>query len=977
MPTFGLLGPLLVHDGAQERAVGGRKVRVLLAALLLAANRTVSKDALKEALWGASPPATADASLFNHLTRLRRQLAFLGDTPQRVTAVPHGYRLHVADGELDVEVFQRHVDAARAAHLRQDWSAAAEESAAALALWRGSPLADLPELADAEPQLPVVRQLAEARLQALECGFDAGLALGRGAELIGRLTALAAEHPLREGLHRQLMLALHGAHRQAEALEVYARLRATLAEELGVDPSAAVRAAYQAVLAADASADLPAPVPEPPDAAGPPAPAFRPLHQLPGQAGLFTGRDTEVARLVELLRPDAGAGRDTPGRAPRPVVVSGMGGVGKTALAVHVAHLLHADFPDGQLYADLRGFSPGGRRSPRDLLVRFLSDLGVREESLPGDMDDCAALFRTVLAHRRMLLVLDNARDAAQVLPLLPGSGGCAVVVTSRHTLTDLPAAVLLPLAPLTPADQQVLLAALCGTERVRDEPEAAAGIMALCGGLPLALSVVGGRLASRPGWPLSLLARRLSSGAGRLPELTVGSLDVEATIGMSYVAMRDSDLPHERAVARAFRLLGVWPEHEVTPHAVAALLALPVRDAARLLDRLTDVHLVQSPAPEQYGMHDLLGEYAAERVRAEEPAEERARAELRLLAWYVAAVEEASRITVGETQPPPPLAEPPAAPAPPFADAHEALAWYVRELPAIQHAIVRAGALGRSDIAWRLAVGLFGYGDTYWWTGIWDTALRAALEIAVAHDDTVGRAWLYRRIAVAHGMAYRNEECLENLGIALGLFEQAGDITAQASILGNISALHTQAGRAEPGLAYALRSQELYRQVDLPGSESLVLGRIADALMLAGDYAGAVEQQRRRLPLLRALGRPTALATLLTNYGAALQHLGERADAFAALGEALAIRRQLSDYGGEADCLAVTARAHHHFGEWEAARECWQACLDLSRFHLLPQREQECLAGLAALDDALAAFGPQAARREGAPPREARLAGE
>lgn len=962
MPTFGLLGPLLVHDGTQERAVGGHKVRVLLAALLLAANRTVSKDALKEALWGARPPATADASLFNHLTRLRRQLAFLGDEPQRITAVPHGYRLHVADGEFDVEVFQGQVDAARAAHLRQDWAEAAERSAAALALWRGGPLADLPEFADAEPQLPVVRQLAEARLQALEWGFDAQLALGRRPELIGRLTALAAEHPLREAFHRQLMLALHGAHRQAEALEVYARLRATLAEELGVDPSAAVRAAYQEVLAqevpsADAPADamlaVPAPAP-----AEPPAPAFRPLHQLPADAGLFTGRDAEVARLTALLRPGAAPGGEAPGRAPRPVVVSGMGGVGKTALTVHVAHLLHADYPDGQLYADLRGFGPGGRRAPRDLLVRFLSDLGVRDESLPGDMDDCAALFRTVLAHRRMLLVLDNARDAAQVVPLLPGSGGCAVVVTSRHTLTDLPAAVLLPLAPLTSADQEVLLAALCGSERVLEEPEAAAEILARCGGLPLALSVVGGRLASRPGWPLSLLARRLSSGTGRLPELTVGSLDVEATIGMSYVAMRDSDLPPERAVARAFRLLGVWPEYEVTPHSAAALLDLPVRDTARLLDRLTDVHLLQSPAPERYGMHDLLGEYAAERLRAEEPAEPRARAELRLLAWYVAAVESASAITVGETQPPPPLPGPPTAPPPPFADAHEALAWYVRELPAIQHAIARAGALGRSDIAWRLAVGLFGYGDTYWWTGIWDAALRSALDIAVAQDDTVGRAWLYRRIAVAHGMAYRNEECLENLGVALELFERAGDITAQASILGNLSALHVQASRPEPGLAYALRSQELYREVDVPGSESLVLGRIADALQLAGDYAGAVEHQRRRLGLLRALGRPTALATLLTNYGAALQHLGERAEAFAALDEALAIRRQLGDYGGEADCLAATARVHHHFGEWEAARECWQACLDLARFHLLPQREQECVAGLAALEDACAAGG-------------------
>ncbi|GHI02065.1 regulator [Streptomyces cellostaticus] len=954
MPTFGLLGPLLLHDGIQDRSAGGHKGRVLLAALLLQANRMVPKDGLKEALWGPHPPPTADASLFNHVTRLRRQLAFLGDQPRRLAAVPNGYRLYIGEGEFDVEIFEAHASATREAHLHRDWETVARRSTAAVALWRGQPLADLPDFADAEPQARVVQQLLETRLQVLEWGFDATLALGRHHELVPHLTSLASEHPLREAFHQQLMLALHRSNRQAEALQVYAGLRRNLVEELGVEPSAAVRATHQEVLADDGAAAVAAPA-----SVSVSRPERRPLRQLPADAVSFTGRDREITTLTALLRPGTDAPAHPPGRSPRPVVVSGMGGIGKTALALHVAHRLHEDFPDGQLYADLRGFGPGAQRSPRDLLTRFLSDLGVRAESFPDDTDDCAALFRTVMAERRMLLVLDNARDAAQVTPLLPGTGDCAVVVTSRHTLADLPDATFVPLSPLEPDDQEMLLAALCGSRRVLEEPAAAADILARCGGLPLALRVVGGRLASRPAWPLALLAQRLSAGSGRLRELSVGGLDVHSTFAVSYGALRESERPRERTVARAFRLLGLWPEQELTPQSAAALLGLPVRETARLLDLLADAHLVQSPAPDRYGFHDLLGEYAAERAFEEETPQERADATLRLLSWYVAAVEKASRATIGETQPPPPLDEQPDEPVPDFTDAHQALEWYVQELPAIRHAIDRAGSLGRSDVAWRLAVGLFGYADTYWWTGAWDICLQAALAIAEEHDDTVGQAWLYRRIAVAHGMAYRNDACLENLRISLDLFARAGDLTAQASILGNMSALHVQDGRAEEALAYALRSQELYRRSGSTVSEALVRGRIADALDLAGDFEGAAEQHRRRIPLLRNQARPTALATALTHYGSALKELGLRDEAFAALDEALAIRRGLGDQGGEADCLAETARAHHHFGEWEAARRCWHTCLDLARAHALPQRARESLEGIAALDRACTTGGP------------------
>ncbi|MFI0963317.1 AfsR/SARP family transcriptional regulator [Streptomyces sp. NPDC021080] len=961
MTVFGLLGPLVVHDGTLDLPVGGPKVRVLLAALLLQANRTVPKDALVVALWGPRPPATARSSLFNHVTRLRRQLAPLDTGAPRLATVPSGYSLRVAAGEFDVEVFDARLGAAHRAHTDRDWEAVVRRSAEAAALWRGQPLEDLAGFADTEPQTQLVRQLLENRLQVTEWEFDAALALGRHHEVLPRLRVLAAEHPLREAFHRQLMLALYRSDRQAEALQAYARLRRDLVEELGVEPSAAVRAAHQEVLAGPGAAAGPEAVPVPVSRPGPPPSAPPPLRQLPADTERFTGRAAEIATLTALLRPGDGAGNGTEhgagapraARPPRPVVISGMGGIGKTALAVHVAHRLREDFPDGQVYADLRGFGPGRERTPRDLLTRFMADLGVVAEPLPDDTDDCAALFRTVMAERRMLLVLDNARDAAQVAPLLPGSGSCAVVVTSRRVLADLPDAAFVPLSPLGRADQEALLTALCGARRVLEEPDAAAEVLDRCGGLPLALRVVGGRLASRRAWPLSLLAGRLASGANRLRELSVGALDVHATFAMSYVAMRDGEGDEERAAARAFRLLGMWAGHELCPSSAAALLGLPAPEAARLLDLLADVALVRNPAPERYGFHDLLGEYAAERARAEVSAEEQADATVRLLSWYVAAVQEASRATVGETQPPPPLDEQPAGPVPEFTDAHQALAWYVRELPAIKHAVARAGALGRSDVAWRLAVGLFGYADTHWWTGEWDTCLRAALDIALEHDDTVGQAWLYRRTAVAHGMAHRDDACLEDLHTALDLFERAEDIAAQASITGNMSALHVQAGRAAEGLSYALRSMELYRRTNSPGSDALVYGRIADALQLAGDFEGAAGQHRRLVPLLRSRARPTALATALTNYGSALVELGLRDEAFAALDEALALRRRVGDRGGEADCLAATARAHHRFGDAEAARRCREACLDLARAHALPRRAREGLGGIAAPDGA------------------------
>ncbi|MEU4105761.1 BTAD domain-containing putative transcriptional regulator [Streptomyces tanashiensis] len=984
---FGLLGPLVVHDGTDPRPVTGPKVRVLLAALLLQANRTVSRDALKEALWGASVPASADAALANHLTRLRRVLAAVdGGTDERLRTVAPGYQLIVHEGELDADAFEDRVRAVRQAHRREDWEAVRRETDLALALWRGTPLADLAPFAETEAPALRAHQLAEARLQALEWSFDAELCLGRHHEAVAPLTTLAGEHPLREGFHRRLMLALHRSGRQAEAFAVFHRLRRNLVDELGTEPGAAVQEAHAELLAGE-----PAPRPRPR------ADTARPPFQLPCEGDAFTGREAEVAAVRALLvgaevgedREDAtgrGAGPGSAGERGtgadarsgsgaarvRAVVVSGMGGVGKTALAVHVAHRVREAFPDGALYADLRGYCVGGARTAHELLARFLSDLGVHQDALPEDTDDRALLLRSALAERRVLLVLDNARNAAHVAPLLPAGGPSAALITSRQLLADLPGSAKVPLSPLPEPDQHALLAKLAGAERVAGEPEALAGIMTACGGLPLALHIVGGRLASRPSWPLALLAKRLTPHQGRLDTLAMGDFDVRRTFAMSYMAMRDSDQPLEREAARAFLLLGrVWSAHAVTPQSAAALLDVTETRAAAVLDVLADAHLVLNPEPDRYLLHDLLGEYAAQREEEDGEAEPTT-ALVRLLSWYATALAAATRAATGETQSPPPLEGEAVRKLslPEFADDDEAIRWTARELPAVRDALTRAGELGRSDLAWRLAVGLFGHATTHWWTGEWDACLEQAMEIARAHDDRLGQAWLHRRTAVAHGMAYRNEACLEHLRIALDLFTERGDLAAQASILGNMAAVYLQCEDSAQALVHAERSRDLYRRVGNTRGEVLALTRMADVHRLRGEPESAAADFRRVIELLRGTGHGAVLATNLTGYGDVQRVLGHRDEAFEALAEALSIRLRMNDQGGTVDCLVVTARAHHHFGEWAAAHETWEWCLELARRHRLDQRIDECLDGLKALaSQALADGTPREAPTASPPP--------
>lgn len=659
---FGLLGAPVLYDfdvpngrtGNGIQPIGGGKVRALLAALLLEPGRVVPVETLKDALWGGAPPASAQASLHNHVARLRRRL----DDPARLRAVPPGYLLRVGPGELDVHVFQAHVERARAAHANQDWRRVLGECASAFALWRGTPPPETVGYA-------FTQRLTEAHRLLLEWRYDAELHIGgpRLAALVPELTALAAEHPLRESYHRQLMLALHRTGRRAESLAVHRDLRNRLLEELGVEPGAAVRAAHVEVLrvlggpegrlepeapgtaampadlaapyvpAQPTSGSAPRPAPDSTSQPGPrpaPAPTARvpastrreasapapsPMPhpaQLPPPPTHFTGRTSLTDALRRTLAPDSHPGPDDITPITPVAVIHGMPGVGKSALALHAAHALRDHFPDGQLYVDLHGTTPGPGTpplTPAHALTALLRDLGVEPHRIPEHPDAAAALLRSLLAPTRTLLVLDDAQRAAQVRPLLPAGPGCAVIVTSGSPLTALDGARRFPLTPLTATESAELLRAVSG----RDGLDAAHPLVGLTGRLPLALRVVAARLAARRALTPDLLAGQLAAAASRLPYLEYDDLSVRRSLAGAHDALRTSAHEADRDAALALRRIGTLDLPTYDVRLLARLTATDEHRAEAALNRLTDVALLEETAYGHYAPHDLVRDFARE----------------------------------------------------------------------------------------------------------------------------------------------------------------------------------------------------------------------------------------------------------------------------------------------------------------------------------------------------------------------------
>ncbi|MFD5805137.1 MULTISPECIES: AfsR/SARP family transcriptional regulator [unclassified Streptomyces] len=613
---FGVLGPVRAWRGEGALATGSPQQRALLAALLLREGRTATAAELIDALWGEEPPSQALAAVRTYASRLRKIL-----DPGVLVSESGGYAVRgLAEGALDLAAAQDLAVDAEKARSAGDLCHARDTLRRALALWDGEVLAGVPG-----PYAEAQRvRLEEWRLQLLETCLDMDLEQGCHAEAVSELTALTAEHPLRERLRELLMLALYRSGRQAEALAVYADTRRLLADELGVDPRPGLQELQQRILQAD------------PGLAEPSAPAaetvsspVRPA-QLPATVPDFTGRASFVRELSDVLSSASGDGGGNSGRVMAVSALAGIGGVGKTTLAVHVAHQARAAFPDGQLYVDLQG--AGARAAePETVLGSFLRALGTADSAIPDSLEERAALYRSVLDGRRVLVLLDNARDAAQVRPLLPGTEGCAALVTARVRMVDLAGAQLVDLDVMSPEEALALFTKIVGEERVASEREAALDVVGACGFLPLAIRIAASRLAARRTWTVSVLAAKLADERRRLDELQAGDLAVKATFELGYGQL-------ERAQARAFRLLGLADGPDISLAAAAAVLDLPVEDTEDLLESLVDTSLLESAAPGRYRFHDLVRLYArACAERDEHPPSERGAALSRLLDFYLA----------------------------------------------------------------------------------------------------------------------------------------------------------------------------------------------------------------------------------------------------------------------------------------------------------------------------------------------------
>jgi DNA-binding SARP family transcriptional activator len=543
-PVYRLLGPLEVGRGGTNAVIRPGRQEIVLCVLLLNANRVVGIDRLIDAVWDTDPPATARTQVQICVSALRRNLGRIGLPTSIVTKSP-GYLMRVADDELDTQVFAARVAGADDAVRAGDPATAADLLASALALWRGPALAGL----DSPALQGIAVQLDERRLSATETRVDLELRLGRHRQLVDELGELVDAHPLRERLRGFLMLALYRSGRQADALDVYRTGRALLIDQLGLEPGDELRALEATILAG--GPDL-----VPADRG--PARVSPASSQLPTDVGDITGRDDLVMAIEQALR-----ARDRPGT--RVVVLAGKPGVGKSALALHVAHRLRTDFPDGQLYRDLGGVR-STPASPLEALGRFLRAVGVPGEAVPEDLDERAELYRQVLATRRMLVVLDDVADESQIRPLLPGTGDSVVLVTSRARLAGLPGTHRFEVDVLDAEQALALLANVLGKDRIAAEPAAAHALFRLVGGLPLAMRIVAARLAARPHWSLAWMLERLSDERRRLDELAHGDLMVRASLAMTY----DGLDPQAR---RLLRLLSMFDGASFPGWFAAALL--------------------------------------------------------------------------------------------------------------------------------------------------------------------------------------------------------------------------------------------------------------------------------------------------------------------------------------------------------------------------------------------------------------------
>jgi DNA-binding SARP family transcriptional activator/tetratricopeptide (TPR) repeat protein len=933
----GVLGPVTVWNGNEELRVGQPRQQAVLGILAMRANRVISRGELVDAVWGQDPPASAEGGIYTYVAGLRRIIepARSARGPGRVlVSSGAGYVLHLVPGQPDAVAFEQYL--ARARQLRKNGAPAGAIDALenALGLWRGSAFAGVPgPFAETERV-----RLAELRSGAAEERADVLLELGRHEEVVPDLAALVTDHPLRERMRGLLMIALYRCGRPAEALRVFQDGRRVLAEELGIDPGTDLSRIYQQVLTSDPALNPAGEVPaadHPADADGEPSrprspgmgkaagmgprgsdgsvlpsgnawaargPGVPVPAQLPLDAPSFSGRHDELRTLHATLPAARAAGTEEPVPV---VVVSGTAGVGKTALAIRFGRQVAKRFPDGQLYVNLRGPDPGAPMEPDVALRFFLDAFGVPPHRIAVPLEERAALFRSLVNGKRVLIVLDDASNAAQVRPLLPGSPGCLVVVTSRNQMAGLVAAegaALVTLDVLGDDEAHEMLARRLGQERVAAEPQAADEIVAACARLPLALSIAAGRAVGRPKRPLTELAAELRDARGRLDALQAGdaATDVRAVLSWSY----DQLSP---AAARMFRLLGLHPGPDIALPAAASLAGISRAEAGTALRELTRTHMAAEHLSGRFTFHDLLRAYAAEAAEQHDAEVERGAAARRMLDHYLYTAMAASQ-RFSPFRSPLRLAAPAPGVVPAeMADKDQAMAWFEAEAPVLLTLIGFAEAQEFDAYAWQLPWALGPFFHRRGWLQSYVAIQQTALGAARRLDDRIALAHAHHLLGHAQLQTNDYEAAEPNFRRALDLFRELGDRANEAVVLN--------------GLAGMLEKQERY----------------PEALAVALDA----------LRMLKAAGHWWTQATLENGVGWLYAHLGQYDDALTHCQRALSLHRESGHRGGAADTLDSLGFVYLNRGDLAQAQAHYEQAIDAYREIGAPFGEGNSLAGL------------------------------
>jgi len=942
---FFLLGSLLVRRGGVAVPVATKKQRALLAALLLNGNRLVTLDELAETLWGSKPPPSARVTLQNYVKRLRQTLA--DEDRVRISTQPGGYLMRVHASELDVTEFGALLDAARELAAAGFWDQAAARLRTALALWRGEPLADVPSEVLEQREAP---RLREMRLQALEARIDADLHLGRHAQVIAELRQLTWVHPLREGLYGLRMLALYRDGRQGEALATYRQARRLLIDEIGAEPGAQLQELHQRVLNADPALAAPGGS----RAVATPAQPVVP-RQLPAAARRFTGRSGELHALAALLDE---ACADAADDAPVIAVIGGTAGVGKTALAVHWAHQITTRFPDGQLYVNLGGYQPGVPVEASDALAAFLRTLGVPGACIPAQLAERAALYRSLLAGRRVLVMLDNAGSERQVRPLLPGGPGCLTLVTSRDTLPGLVArdgARRLDLAPLPVPDAVGLLRKLIGRQADAD-PAAATALAGQCAQLPLALRVAAELASARPAVPLTSLVAELADQQRRLDLLEAGGdgdTGVRAVLSWSYRQLAP-------APARAFRLFGLHPGPDLDRYAAAALTGSPVGEADQLLARLSRAHLVHGAGPGRYGLHDLLRMYAQELTTSQDSVAERTAALTRLFDCYLRGAANALDTLFPADRHRRPAVPQSGIATPPMSSACDAQRWLDDERANLVAIAVhgaahewpgQAGLLAAilpryldlcghyqdgvmvSTLALRAArltgdragqaAALEALGGDAWRLGQQDEAaqhLKEALTIFRDLDDRPGQGRAFSSLGTVESARGRPATAARHHRFALLMFRRAGDRLGQARALDSLGIDLCHLGHYRQAAGYQHAALAIYRELGERHGEAGILVNIGVVEWWQSRYPAATGHLREALAVSAAVGDRRGQALALSNLGVVARWQGQHRQAAGHYAQAAALLRALGDESGAAEAGAAHCEALQAAGSADRA---------------------------------------------------------